>query len=814
MGAFNADLIKYDDFISGALDGLLESATFTARSMGKRKSIEVCDLIITADTETSKYKIDSELEYFAPAELEYLTGMHIKVSDALKRDFNDYAYIKRKAFGVRLYLGEKGYDVEEVYSELIRLYGWERLLNRADMLQAIIDFLFEEKIKKSEYEKSIEEESYVGWVYQWCICIYDGEPHYIYGRKPSDMCACFKHIADVLKLDDIRKASVYFHNFAYDYQYLKKFILESIDKDFDPEDEYRMLATAPHKIISYQTTSGIVFKCSYRLSNASLDFWSRKMMFTKHKKLVGAVDYDVIRFQDSPLTRDDWRYMLYDCLVVAECLEESLKRENHTLASIPLTSTGYVRNDARHNSKKDKKARKEFEKAALGERGYKVFKAAQAGGYTHTNRFIAGETVTPPKGWGIYHFDMRSFYPSEQMVETYPISKFICYKKKPGKEEVNVYLSDTRHKYIFVVSLVNGRLNDGEVFPYISSSKALKGKVTNLDLIEDNGRVLEAKGTYILCLTELDFKIILEQYKFKKVYVLEVWRARAGYLPGWMRDTINKYYKDKSDYKQKSKLYPENTEYKALLMKSKNKLNGIYGMTATDIVRASFFETNDGGWIQKEPDIKSELDKYYRNKNNFMWLQWGVWCTSWARYRLFEEAKNIGWEHILYADTDSLFFVGDKHILNGIERRNKKKEKNALKIGAFITMDDGTVVTYDAFEDEKEKIIKFRALHSKCYAYITDDGKLHATVAGVATRGRAEELGDIENLKNGFVFKKCGGTTIKYVEDEISHADIDGHRIEYASAAIILNTEKTIKHEPWEYAPEYKYLTMEELKND
>ena len=810
MGCFNAKLIKYDDFIAGEIDALLTGATFSRKARGKKKAYEVCDLIITADTETSKESFSSDIEYYESPEVCYLNKIHFKAPESLKKEFSDYNYIKRRAFGLGVYLGQNGHDIEETYNELERLFGWEHLLNRADMLQNILDFLFEEKEKRKEYEAAKNDLMWVGWVYQWCICIYEGgKPYYIYGRKPSDMCACFEHLADVLQLDDTRHASIYFHNLAYDYQYLKHFIQETIDRGFNPDDEYRLLATAPHKIISYQTTSGITFKCSYRLSNASLDFWSRKMLFTTHKKLVGAVDYDIIRYQDTPLTRDDWRYMFYDCLVLAECIDESLKRDRDTLASIPLTSTGYVRNTARRNAKKDKNARKEFEKAALGERSYNVLKMAQAGGYTHVNRFTAGQTITPPEGYLILHYDMRSFYPSMQMCETYPISKFICFEKKPTSEKVNQYLKDDAHKYLFVVSFKDATLKEGQVFPYISASKALKGKVTALDLTEDNGRILEANGTFILSLTELDFKIILEQYEFKKIYVLEVWRARSGYLPEWMKETINTYYKGKSDYKNKCKQFPENNDFKAMLMKNKNMLNGIYGMTATDICRASFYECSDGGWVQKEPNVKEELDKYFKNKNNFMWLQWGVWCTSWARYRLLEEAKNIGWENILYSDTDSLFFIGDNDIVKGIEKRNNAREKRALKLGAYIDTEEGQRITYDAFEDEKEKIIKFRALHSKCYAYVTDDNKLHVTVAGVASKGREDELHDIDNLKNGFVFKKCGGTTIKYIEDEISHADIDGHKIEYASAAIILKTEKTIKHEPWEMPPEYKYSTWE-----
>jgi len=809
------DFCRWDNFLDGRFDDIFLKSTFHKKSQSKKYPIEVSDLIITADTETSKYCVGVDNEFYEAAEVSYLKGLKIKVPERLKRCFNDYEYYRRKAFKNKLYLGSKGLDVEELYDELRRLYGWDdTLLTPEDKLTDIIEFLDDERLKKLDF--TAHEDFYVGWIYQWSICVYGKRPLFIYGRKPSEMCACFKYIADILNLDENRRASIYFHNYSYDHQYLKKFISDSIDVGAAVDDDFRMLATAPHKIISYQTNCGITFKCSYRLSNASLDFWSKKVLFTRHKKLVGAVDYDVVRYQDTPLTAADWKYMFYDVLVTAECIEKALISEGDTLASIPLTSTGYVRRDARKNARKDKNAYKEFIKARLGVRSYKVLKSAQAGGYTHTNRFIAGETVKAGDKWWIGHRDKRSFYPSEQVCRKYPISKFICYAKNVNEDKWRYFLNDKDHHYLFVVSFKDAILKDGEIFPILSASKANKGRVDTLKMIEDNGRILSCKGRFVLSLTELDFKMILKQYVFDNINVLEVWRAKSGYLPGWMRATIDKYYKDKANLKAKTKLFPDDLDAAAALEKSKNKLNGIYGMSSTDICRVSFYEAEDGSWKEKPLDVGKELDKYFNNRNNFMWLQWGVYCTSYARYGLLQEAyfiqefkdKDLPLNRVLYTDTDSLFYCTNERLEKALNARNEKAEKEAIKHGWFITMEDGRKVSYNSFDDEKEIIIKFRALHSKCYAYVTNDDKLHCTIAGVSKKGRVKELGNIDNLKNGYKFIKSGGTMIKYTEEEITHADIDGHRIEYASAAVILQSKKTIKYKPFEYDDEVKYIDI------
>lgn len=665
----------------------------------------------------------------------------------------------------------------------------------------------------------------LGWAYQWAICIWDREtePHFIYGRTPEQMMQCYQHMVDIMGLCESRQLLCFYHNFGYDYSYLKNFIWSTIDRGVH-NDERALLATGPHKIISYKTTSGIQFRCSWRLSNASLDFWSRKVLLTKHKKLVGEIDYDVTRYQDSKLNRSDWRYMIYDVLVDAECVDKIMTMYNDSLASIPLTSTGYVRRETRKNFQKDKSAHREFKKAALSERSYKSLKKAQQGGYTHTSRFYAGKLIDIKKFKGakrIGHYDMRSFYPSMQRVKKFPISKLILEYEMPTDDVVSHARIDKTHCHLFAVYFKNGMLKPGLPFPIISKSKLVQGKMSDeLDTIDDNGRVLQFTGSSVLYLTDEDLEIVEKQYTFEKEIFIEIWSAKAGYLPGWMIKTIDEFYHGKSHWKMMTKAHPDIPDYETFLMRDKGGLNGIYGMTATDPVHESYYETEDGQWLVQPQDVSEQLAKYYDSYNSFMWLQWGVWCTSWARYELMQEAEAIGWDKILYADTDSLFFISTQDIEDGIAARNKIRYDNAIKLKAFITMQDGTQVTYDAFELEQDKdkdkkpvdIIQFKALHSKCYGYVTEDGKLRITIAGVSKsfKGttREQELGSLDNLKHGVVFHKCGGTSIKYHESPITETIIDGHKILYASSGIIHHVDKTIKFDEMDEVEEYRWTDL------
>lgn len=657
----------------------------------------------------------------------------------------------------------------------------------------------------------------IGWVYQWAICICEtvDKPYFIYGRKPSEMVDCFLHISEILDLSSDRKALVFFHNFSYDFEYLKAYIYNSLDSS---EGEDRgILATGAHKIISYTTTSGIEFRCTYRLSNASLAFWSKEILHTRHKKLVGAVDYDIVRYQNSKLNRQDWRYMFYDVLVDAECVIKTMEQDNDTTATLPLTSTGYVRRETRRSFNRDKRARWEFKGARLNERSYLRLRSAQAGGYTHASRFYAGKTVDIKDFKDhdmIQHFDMRSFYPSMQRVKRFPVSKLVLTHELPSDDAIQLCKLDKSKCHLYHVLFKDITINKEIAFPYISASKARAGKVSEtLNITEDNGRVLEIEGAFILTLTDEDLEIIEKQYIIPKdnIKILEIWSAKADYLPEWIVRVIDNFYKGKSDWKIKTKLDKHDEIAASMLMKVKALLNGIYGMTATNPIHDSYYELN-GEWLTQTADIQEALDKYYENFSSFNWLQWGVWTTSYSRYELMLEAERIGWKNILYADTDSLFFLSSPEIREGIEYRNKVRYDNAIQLKAFIKDSNDKIVTYDAFEDEGENIIQFRTLHSKCYAYNhvykdkdTGEEKTEflCTIAGVPRKGhgvtREQELGNIDNLNHGFVFHKCGGTTIKYFEHEIADEYINGHHIEYSSSAIITHVDKKIKFEELDF---------------
>lgn len=656
----------------------------------------------------------------------------------------------------------------------------------------------------------------IAWIYQWCFAI--GED-IVVGRRPSELIQALNKIKSYAGLTKEKRIVCFVHNLSYDLQYIKDWLIAEYGT------EYKMLAIGNHKFITFEIDC-FIFKCSYKLSNKSLSKWCADLG-TRHKKLDGAIDYDLIHTQseDEELSEIEWKYQVEDVLTLRECIQKQMQIYGDNLATIPLTSTGYVRRTARIHYKKDVGNRKAFLSRKITPIIYLALKRAFAGGYTHGNRFYAEQTIHGK----IRHRDYDSHYPTQQRVKFYPLGKFNLYKTDCTIAEI--YTLQEFYCCLIDITFVNIRLKDRRTTnPYISESKAKQGQQTSCHFISDNGRVLKCEGTFTLSLTELDFNIIMQMYEYDGYTINAVYTSVKGKLPQYLLDTVDEFYLGKTLLKKKVKQAEE--QYKKTktekdfieyinantdLMKSKNGLNGIYGMSATDPIREIYNMDANGKWTTKKKttteDIEKAINKFYNNYNSFMEFAWGVWTTAHARYELFRAIATIEkagkesgieteYEHgaFLYSDTDSIFYLSNDAIENALEKYNEDLHKEAVEMKAYIEI-NAKKKYYNNFADENENITDFRFLHAKCYCYM-ESGNMHLTIAGVspfedATKKytREMELGSIDKLEHGFVFTRCGGTKAKYYESKPTTTIYNGHLIEYASGCIIDKTTKTMKNE-------------------
>lgn len=481
-------------------------------------------------------------------------------------------------------------------------------------------------------------------------------------------------------------------------------------------------------------------------------------------------DYSIIRYPWTDLTDRELEYCITDVKALVEALKVYFSIEHDNFYTIPLTSTGFVRRDV-------KRAMRRFNKDDLKNQlpDYDIFsilREAFRGGNTHANRYYADMIVK-----GVSSFDRVSSYPDVQINELFPMGSWI-HEPTADFERVIRKIYKQKRACLMRVSFHNIRLKDPMWgCPYIP-----KHKCRNLlEHDNDNGRILCASYLEI-SLTDIDFKIILDEYDFDEASVLDFYHCRYSRLPKPLRDTVQKYFRDKTELKNVagSELF---------YMLSKAKLNSIYGMSVQSPVKQNIKYIDDE-FITEYIDESELLDK--SNSKAFLSYAWGVWTTARAREQLEIAIKMVG-NNFVYCDTDSVKFIDDGSV--DFDTYNDARMKSSIDNGGVAEDPKGKKHYLGLYEYEGS-YKEFITIGAKKYAYVDLKDELSITVAGVGKSKGAEELkqrGGLKSFKEGFTFYDAGGTESIYNDKpEIDKLMIDGHEIDITSNVLIKSSTYTL----------------------
>lgn len=538
----------------------------------------------------------------------------------------------------------------------------------------------------------------------------------------------------------------YVHNLSYEYSYLKSVY------DFRKEEVF---AVQRRKVLRCDMYERIEFRCSYKLSNMSLKDFCRKYQ-VKHQKLQD-YDYNITLYPWDELTIEQLRYCQNDVLGLVEAVRRLLLWENDTLITVPLTSTGFVRRECKKIMRENlgyKWAEKYFPDQKL----YGLMRRCFRGGDTCANRWYMDETLS-----NVQSYDRSSSYPDVLVNCLFPVTPFKECTQPLKISYLEKLINHRQRAIIMEVRLTGVKLRNrywGD--PYLTKDKS--SNIINAEVM--NGRILSADSLEVV-ITEVDYWIIKEVYEYN-IEVLTWYKASKGYLPDCFRDYIKKLYRQKTELKGKAGSTPEDSEYnERLYMKSKALLNSVYGMTAQQPIKEIieyWLEDRDFHYAETDPEQLFEKCK------GSYWLpyEWGIYCTAWARYRLWEGISLVTrnqsrldehFSDFVYCDTDSVKYLGNADWTE----YNAQRIADSTSTGAYARDQTGTIHYMGVYEQEHSMDL-FRTTGSKKYAYVID-GKLSVTIAGVDKKLGGRELearGGIDALVDGFVFREAGGLMAKY----------------------------------------------------
>ena len=567
--------------------------------------------------------------------------------------------------------------------------------------------------------------------------------HSYLGRTKDDLLNLMSFIIDTFQLSKDRRLIFFIQNLSYEFQFFMKW--------FKWISVFAVKNRTPVKAVTFD---GIEFRCSYLLSGYSLAKMGEHLQKYKVNKMVGDLDYRLIRTPITPLTDKETGYVLNDGLVVMAYIQEQIESHKNDITKIPLTKTGEVRKYCRNmclygGGGSHKKSGRSFLKyhffihnltiQSINE--YKQLKRAFSGGFTHANPLVVGKVQH-----NVSSYDFTSSYPAVMVSEKYPMcnGKLVTIK---SKEEFYKYLN--LYCCLFDATFIN---IESKIWfeHYISQSHCFichNAKV-------DNGRLISADEISIT-LTEQDFKIIEKTYSWQHLRIKNMRVYKRDYLPKEFILAILKLYKDKTELKN---VDGSEVEY----LHSKELLNSCYGMSVTDICREQItFALDQNVWndVKSEKDYENDIKRYNDSKQRFLAYQWGIWVTAYARANLWNGILSIGHDYC-YSDTDSLKIINNKKHCNYFTDYNERIIKKLQMMCNHYNI---------PFEDVAPKTIKgetkiiglwdyeftcdFKTLGAKRYVVKRGD-KYEITIAGLNKRTTMDYL--IRTNKNPFDFFQNG----------------------------------------------------------
>jgi len=630
------------------------------------------------------------------------------------------------------------------------------------------------------------------FMYLWGFGIGEHGTYFKYGRTWEDFKALLNTVANELNISLGRRLVIYVHNLGYEFQFMRK--LFSWDSVFSIDER---------KPIKAVTVDGFEFRDSYILSGFNLATLAKNLVNHTNKKMVGDLDYSLVRNTKTTITDTEMGYLENDITIVLNYINEQINQYGN-ITKIPLTNTGRVREYVKNNCYYDK-GKSKYKSSKGKQRNYRYLmenltiepdeylklKRTFMGGFTHSNPMNTDKVLND-----VVSVDFTSSYPSVMIAEKFPMGKSF----KPTKEEIlkngyDYYLD----KFCCIVNVSVENLKNSFIYDsYLSDSKCtIRG-----DKLINNGRVFKAEylNTY---LTDIDYSIFKRCYSWDRVEIHELICYPKGYLPKPIIESVLSLYQNKTTLKG---VKGKEVEY----LLSKGMLNSTYGMTVTDIVKDEI--TYDDDWGTEPVSLDDEIEKYNTKKSRFLFYPWGVWVTAYARRNLWLGILAFKDDYI-YSDTDSikcLNYSNHENFINGYNKMVTEKAKQTLQYYDLDTnlLSPKTVKGVSkplGVWDYEGKYTRFKTLGAKRYMY-EEDNELHLTVAGLSKMNGINYMVKKANHDNSKVFEmftddlkipkeETGKNTHTYIDNVMTETVTD-----YQGNSELVTSLSGVHLEPAEYS--------------
>lgn len=478
----------------------------------------------------------------------------------------------------------------------------------------------------------------------------------------------------------------------------------------------------------YFRSGKLEFRDCLKLTGGGLAYLAKNYCTTK--KMVGDLDYSVLRNSSTPLTAEEEKYCINDVAILSEFTEYCLRTYTDNGKNIPYTATGIPRMMVRDkicetDSKKQKILAFVHDKMSVkSKKRYEAYMHFLfRGGFTHANARNINREFTD-----VYGVDLTSSYPAVMLQsEKFPMNEFSMCRIQTDGQYITQSLDD--RCYIFKATFTNIRATSGHCLE--SKSKIICEDYRGM--IFDNGRLYKAQKITVL-LTEFDYKNYTMFYDWDAIQIDYSVSAACGRLPSWLLDPLRQLYRRKEQLKADGagdKRHPQNAEYKII----KGQINSFYGMCCTRLKFVNDkYDLDDKKWC-----TEANKKKYaHMVRDTFLSPYWGIYISAMARYRLCLAIHaidpDIRHNSVVYYDTDSIYFIGLDNIreIDAFNNYIETLNTEFSGLGCFTPI-EGAPYT------------RFKTIGAKRYIkqWGTDDiGRIDCVVAGMDGDAYVKKYGD------------------------------------------------------------------------
>ena len=522
----------------------------------------------------------------------------------------------------------------------------------------------------------------------------------IFGRSLEELQIFLFDLQKVLQLDEKKRIIIYIHNLSYEFQFIRKYLNITY-----------VFARTVRKPLYAIVNNCIELKCSYMLSGLSLEKVAENLQKHSIKKLVGELNYSLLRNSYTDLTIKELQYAENDVLIIHYFILEEMEKNNNLIFEIPLTKTGYCRRYTRECIKKYgsyEKHRAMIKACYPTPKQFILLARAYQGGYTHANVKYVDEVLN-----NVASYDFESSYPAQCVFKKFPYK----FEKIHIKKKSVFYKFINKYCCLFSAAFTNVKAKSSISILSTSKCKQLK------NVVADNGRIVQAESL-ITYMTELDFKSFDKFYTYDDIIISEFYFSKPKKLPNTIIQAILDLYRDKTELKG---VAGKEQEY----LVSKGLLNAIYGMCVTSPVADEIFYNDE--WNSSQPDLITALEEHKKSYSTFLLYQWGVWVSAHARFELLESV----WEtrdDVIYSDTDSNKLRNYHKYENYFNEYNKKKQEEFAQICNEFNYEQPIKKNGEkaclGIWDFEGIYDTFKTLGAKRYCYEVNDN-FYITVAGL-----------------------------------------------------------------------------------